>query len=650
MRVVRRGADRTTLTPEVRAFLTQPSPLIIAKSALRSTVHRRVHMDYVGVKTFDPRGRLTGERRFVGLFTSTAYSALPADIPFLRHKVEHVLAGSGLPRNGHDGKALQHILDTFPRDELFQIGEDELLATALGILNLGERPKVRVFLRFDRFDRYVSALVYVPRERYNTQVRERIHAILSRVFNGYASSAHPMLDEEALARVHYIVGREPGQRPKPTCANSKAKSATPSAPGMTALATRLPSNTARPKRRSLRAAMPAHSRLAIATSLRPPKPWTTSHRSRACCPNAAPAARSPPASSKCAGDTPSTVHLKLFVKGGFIPLSDCLPVFENLGLKVIAEDAFALTPQARAGAGEMVALHSLHMQRADGTHADLERLKPLLEDAFHAVWDGRADSDGFNRLVSAAQMTWRDVSILRAVAKFLRQTGFALSQTYVEGALTKNPDIAGYLVQLFRTLHDPDAFADMETRERAAAHMREQRIDGALNDVPSADDDRILRALRSIIEAMLRTNFFQSEDSGAPKPYVAFKLASRKLDLLPAPKPLYEIFVYAPDVEGVHLRFGKVARGGIRWSDRARGFPHRDPGPGESAAGEERRHRAGGRQGRLLSQAPAGERDARCGAGGRHRRLQDLHRRAARRHRQSRPRRQCRAAGRCRAL
>ncbi|MEA2824408.1 MAG: glutamate dehydrogenase, partial [Alphaproteobacteria bacterium] len=214
MRVVRRGTDRSKLTPDVRDFLTQPAPLIITKSALRSTVHRHVHMDYVGVKIFDTKGKLIGERRFVGLFTSTAYSQLPASIPLLRRKTAQVLAASGLPAASHDGKSLQHILDTFPRDELFQISENELLATALGILNLGERPKVRVFLRFDRFDRYVSALVYVPRERYSGAVREKIHGILARAFNGRKSAATPMLDDEALARIHYIVGRNPGVRPE----------------------------------------------------------------------------------------------------------------------------------------------------------------------------------------------------------------------------------------------------------------------------------------------------------------------------------------------------------------------------------------------------------------------------------------------------
>jgi glutamate dehydrogenase len=571
MHVLRHGQDRTILTPDVRAFLNEPSPLIITKSNLRSQVHRRVHMDYIGVKRFDAKGNLTGERRFVGLFTSTAFSTLPADIPLLRHKVEHVIAGSGLPRDGHDGKALAHILDTFPRDELFQIGEDELLATALGILNLGERPKVRVFLRFDRFDRFVSALVYVPRERYNTTVRQRIHGILARAFNGRETAAHPMLDEEALARVHFIIGRAEGPRPDADVREleSDIRNAIRTWEDQFCDALAIENGEARASilsRRYLTAFSTGYrEEFGPAEAVDDIMHIESVLLGHAAGGHIAAHVFGRP------GDPPSTVRLKIFVKGGFIPLSECLPVFENLGLKVIAEDAFHLNPQTRDGKTEFVALHSLNMQLADGAHADLERLKPLFEEVFHAVGAARADSDGFNRLVSAARMPWRDVSILRALAKYLRQTGFALSQTYVENALAKNPDIARYLVQLFFTLFDPDAFSDIAAREEAAKHLRE-RIDAALNDVPSADDDRVIRALLAIIGAILRTNFFQRDDAGAPKAYVAFKLASRKLDLLPPPKPAFEIFVYSPEVEGVHLRFGKVARGGLRWSDRAEDF------------------------------------------------------------------------------
>ncbi|HMI96364.1 MAG TPA: NAD-glutamate dehydrogenase [Micropepsaceae bacterium] len=570
MRIVRRGADRSSLTPDVRDFLTRPAPLIIAKSALRSSVHRRVHMDYVGVKIFDAKGQLIGERRFVGLFTSTAYSQLPAEIPLLRRKTARVLAGSGLPPASHDGKALQHILDTFPRDELFQISENELLATGLGILNLGERPKVRVFLRFDRFDRYVSALVYVPRERYSGAVREKIHGILARTFDGRKSAATPMLDDEALARVHYIIGRNPGVRPEADVKEleSEIRAAIRNWDDGLADAMRLEYGE-------------TTSRLA----LRYANAFPAGYRERFTPEEAVEDIGRIDAVLKGHGaggtlaahayghldDTVDALRLKLFVHGGFVPLSECLPVFENLGLKVIAEDAFALNPFGEDGEPEEIALQNILMARADGEAVEIERLKLLLEDAFHAVWADRAESDGFNKLVVVAELPWRDITILRGVAKFLRQAGLTLSPAYMENALVRNPAIAVLLVSLFRNAHDPDRLGDSAARARAMDHIREQ-IAAALDGVPSADDDRIIRAMQSVIDAMLRASFFQTDADGNPKPYFVFKLDSRRLDMLPAPKPLYEMFLYSPEVEGVHLRFGKIARGGIRWSDRAEDF------------------------------------------------------------------------------
>ena len=571
-RVIRRGQDRAGLTPEVRDFLMQPSPLVIAKSNTRSRVHRRVHMDYIGVKTFDAAGNLTGERRFVGLFTSSAYHQLPADIPLLRRKVSHVLASAGLPASSHDGKALTHILDVFPRDELFQTSEDELLATALGILNLGERPKVRVFLRFDRFDRYVSALVFVPRERYNSTIREKIHARLAQALDGRVSAAYPMLDDEALARVLYIIGRNPGMRPEVDARILEAD--------ISAMLRSWEDNLSD-------ALILTYGRvLGDEQTKRYGQAFSAGYRGLFNAEDAvsdiekldavlnghgAAGALTAHVYTR-AGDEPGAVRLKLYVQGGYVALSDCLPVFENLGLKVIAEDSFEIAPRDANGAPQKAAIHDFLMTLMPGArHTGLEHLGPLLEDAFHAVWTGQAESDGFNRLVAIADMYWRDVVILRAVAKFLRQAGFSLSQPYVEAALAKNSDIATYLVALFRTLHDPDGFTDSNARKAATEALR-AKIETALADVPSADDDRTLRALRAVIDAMLRTSFFQTNDDGVAKSFVAFKLSSRTLDMLPAPKPLFEIFVYSPEMEGVHLRFGKVARGGIRWSDRAEDF------------------------------------------------------------------------------
>jgi glutamate dehydrogenase len=562
-RVIRRGPDRTALTPQVRAFLTQPSPLIITKSNERSLVHRRVHMDYLGVKTFDAAGTLTGERRFVGLFTSGAYSRRPSDIPLLRRKVASVVTRAGLPPASHDGKALAHILDTYPRDELFQISEDDLFETAQGILRLGERPTVRVFLRFDRFDRFVSALVFVPRDRYDTHARERIHDILAKALNGRLSAATPTIDDSVLARVHYIIGRNEGARPQVSvqaleeqiraCIRTWDDGFTEAMDQVhgeiegARLSAERQAQFSPGYRGSFSPMEAVHDLDAIAKLAKEQKGL----RVTACV-------------YRRHGDAHDALRLKLYILGEVMPLSASLPIFENLGLRVIAEDAFPLTLKTGDGWTHEANVLDFQMERADEGPADLGTIKEPLEDAFHAVIAGQAESDGFNRLVIGG-LHWRDVTILRTIAKFLRQAGFAFSQDYVEQALFRNQDLAALLIELFHAKNDPAG--GRETPVAVAA-----RIDAALNDVQSLDDDRIIRRLRNVIDNVLRTNFYQRDAAGAPKSYVAIKLDSQALDELPLPRPHVEIFVYAPEVEGVHLRFGQVARGGIRWSDRREDF------------------------------------------------------------------------------
>jgi glutamate dehydrogenase len=567
-RVINRGDDRVRLSPEVRAFLTQPQPLIITKSNERSLVHRRVHMDYIGVKIFDTKGKLTGERRFVGLFTSGAYSRRPGEIPLLRLKVRHVGERAGLAPNSHDAKALAHILDSYPRDELFQVDEEELLATALGILRLGERPKVRVFLRFDRFDRFVSALVFVPRDRYDTQARERIHRILAKAFDGHESAATPVLDESMLARVHYIVGRHEGTRPHVDVhvleADIRAAIRTWD-DGFAAASIREHGESE---------GLLLHHRHAAAFPARYRDAFTPEEAVRDLDESLALTRASGGVGLKArayrrALDAHSALRLKLYGLGAVPPLSALLPVFENLGFKVIAEDSYPVSLKTGDGwEGEAAVLDFL-MERADEAAADLAEIKAPFEEAFDAVVSGAAESDGFNRLVVGAGLSWRDVTILRAGAKFLRQAGFAFSQDYIEQALARNPDIAGLIVELFQANNDPQS---AETARAGRVKTIQGRIDAALNDVPSLDDDRIIRRLRNVVECTLRTNFYQADESGAAKHYLAIKLDSQRLEELPAPRPLVEIFVYSPLVEGVHLRFGRIARGGIRWSDRREDF------------------------------------------------------------------------------
>ncbi|MGN6148888.1 MAG: NAD-glutamate dehydrogenase, partial [Rhizomicrobium sp.] len=491
-RVVQRGESRSTLTPEITAFLKLPTPLIITKSNERSVIHRRVHMDYVGVKMFKD-GKLVGEHRFVGLFTSGAYSRRPSEIPLLRAKVRHVKERAGLTPDSHDGKALAHILDTYPRDELFQVNEDELYATAMGILQLGERPKVRVFLRFDRFDRFVSALVFVPRDRYDTGSRERIHAILAKAFNGRMSAATPTLDDSQLARVHFIVGRNEGPRPHADVHDLEAqiRDAIRTWDDGFAAALMAKHGEADGHRMFQRHAtgFPARYRDAF-----PPEVAVTDLTELE---SLARTDLNPPIQARAyrlPRDAHNAVRLKLYILGSVLPLSASLPVFENLGFRVIAEDSYPIQLETSDGWNGDAAVLDFLMERADDGPADLSTQKVPLEDAFQAVVSGAAESDGLNKLVIAAGLPWRDVTILRTAAKYLRQAGFNFSQDYIETALFRNPDIANLLVELFAVRNDPKQKGGEE-----AAKTIHGRIDAALNDVPILDDDRIIRRLRNII-------------------------------------------------------------------------------------------------------------------------------------------------------
>jgi glutamate dehydrogenase len=569
MRVIHAGrsGERSGLTAEVRAFLDSPDPLIVTKSAARSLVHRRAHMDYIGIKTFDPNGVFVGERRFVGLFTSNAYSAQARTIPLLRRKIEAVMAHAGLAPASHDGKALTHILDTFPRDELFQVSTDELYKISIGILHMGGLPRLKLFLRFDRFDRFVSALLLAPRDHINATLSSDIHALLAKAFNGRMSAYDAAPDDSAMVRLHYIIGRNEGPLPKVDVRELErqiGRLITTWDDGLAdAMCARLGRSEGFARLTALaphfspgyRDNFPAHEGASdlgvledLATSADDLKLRAHVWRKD--------------------GDAAPALRLKLYVLGEVLPLSASLPVFENLGLKVIAEDSYPVSFNSDAGWRQDAAILDFIMERADGLQVRLDDIRLPLEDAFHAVLRGDAESDGFNRLVIGAGLSWRDVTILRAAAKFLRQAAIPFSGSYMQQALARNPDVAGLLVDLFHARNDPHARG-----ERASTILEINRcIEATLKDVPSLDDDRIIRRFKNVIDAILRTNFFQRSADGTVRPAMAMKFDSARLDELPAPRPWREIFVYAPQVEGVHLRFGRIARGGLRWSDRREDF------------------------------------------------------------------------------
>ncbi|HEV7371555.1 NAD-glutamate dehydrogenase [Arenibaculum sp.] len=553
------------LPPEVRQFMRQPRLLLVTKSNRKSTVHRPTQMDAIFVKVFDENGEVAGEHLFVGLFTSVAYSRSTRDIPFLRKKVTRVLQRAGFEPRSHDGKALIHILEGFQRDELFQIGDDELYEIALGVLHLQERQRTALFVRRDPFERFVTCLVFVPRDRYDTDLRRRIQAILETAFRGTSTTFYTQLAESVLARVQFHVETTPGAIPDVDLAELEARLIEASRAWSDRLLDALVE--ARGEEQGLR----LHRRYTGA--------FPTSYRENF---GAEVAVFDIERIEQAlhtrtlglnlyrrieAGD--DELHLKLYHEGAAVPLSDALPMLERMGLKVLSEAGpFEIRIMGRQ---EPVWMHDFAMSTRSGATVDLREVKQAFQDAFARVWAGETENDGFNRLVLLAGLGWREVMVLRAYAKYLRQARLQFSQDYLEDALSAHPAITRQIVRLFRTLHDPARPGTAEDR-RTAANGILVEIEHRLDAVANLDEDRILRRFLNLVRSTLRTNFFQTQPDGMPKPHLALKLDSRSIDDLPLPRPWVEMFVYSPRVEGVHLRGGKVARGGIRWSDRREDF------------------------------------------------------------------------------
>ncbi|MEA2874822.1 MAG: glutamate dehydrogenase [Hyphomicrobiales bacterium] len=564
VRVLRRGNELVSITPEIMEFLQEPKQLIITKANVRSRVHRRVHMDYIGVKRFDDDGQLIGEVRIVGLFTSTAYTRSTRSIPYLRRKVDNLMRRSGFDPDSHSGKAFAAVLESYSRDELFQIDEDTLYQFVLAIMHLDERPRVRVLARRDRFDRFVSVMVFVPRERYDSAAREKIGSYLASAYKGRVSAFYPFFTEGPLVRVHFIIARYQGETPDPERATLEQAVEALVRTWTDGLAEALTlvhePIKAQQLIRRYRDAFPVAYREAyvppvavadirLIESLSPIRPLGADFYSRR------------------EGDN-AGAGLKVWSREKPIPLSERVPVLENMGFKVVDERTYRIEP-SDMGAVE-VWLHDMLLERADGQAFDIEALKARLEATFMAVMRGRAENDGYNALALTAGLQWRDVALVRTMSRYMRQVRVPYSQDYMWATLRRHPGVAAQVVALFHSRFDPRVDISMEARaESQTAQLAE--IETALAAVESLDEDRILRHFVNAVTSALRTNFYQTEN-GQPKPTIAIKFDSRKVEGLPLPKPLYEIFVYSPRVEGVHLRFGKVARGGIRWSDRPQDF------------------------------------------------------------------------------
>ncbi|MEP4032088.1 NAD-glutamate dehydrogenase [Roseibium polysiphoniae] len=562
VRVLRRGSEFVQITPEIREFLMKPDPLIIAKANVKSKVHRRVHMEYVGAKLFDADGKMNGELRIVGLFTSTAYTEPTSTIPFLRRKTASVLAKAGYDPDSHSGRALTNVMEGFPRDELFQIDRETLFDFAITILQLDERPRIRVLSRADRFDRYVSILCFVPRDRYTTEVRLNIGTYLASVYEGRLSAWYVTYMEGPLARVHFIIGRDKGETPKPE--QDELERAVASMvrtwPDSLRDAMKARFDPVRARDLSDRYALAFHGGYKevynAETALSDVVKIETLSEARA----------TAITFFRTTGAKATRLSLKVFNRGAPIPLSARVPLLENMGFRVINERTYRITPSD----APLSYLHEMTLEASRSGDILLEGdLQDRLESLFMAIWTGQAENDGYNALVLTAGLAWRDIAIVRSLSKYLRQAGIRFSEDYMWTTLNNYPEIAAKLVELFHLRFLPTA----KDKDRTLGTARlESELTVALDTVTSLDDDRILRRFQNAIDSILRTNFFQLDNAGKPKPTFAFKIDSRKIEELPQPRPFREIFVYSPRVEGVHLRFGMVARGGLRWSDRPQDF------------------------------------------------------------------------------
>jgi len=564
--VLRRASEPALLTSELKGYLETSAPLIVAKSNLRSRVHRRTYMDYVGVKRYAPDGAAIGEVRFVGLFTAEAYDEAARDIPLIRRKISHVLARAGENPSAHNEKRLRNIIEGYPRDELFQAEEDDLYDTAMGILHLFDRPRARIFVRRDPFDRFISAIVFVPRDRYNSEMRQKVGQLLAEAWGGRVSAYYPNFGTEPLARVHYVLGVTPRRHSEPDlrALEQSIDEITRTWTDRFAQAARSggvePGRVAELLARYAGAFPPGYqAQYDAAEALRDAAEM-----------DALDAAEAPlrVRGYRFDDDPATSFRFKIYHAGQAVPLSEVLPILEHMGLKAIVEEGF---PVRRGDAHEAVWVHEFVVDDPRGAHLSFADVKDPFEETFTAVWTGQAESDGFNRLVIELGLHWRDAALIRALARYRQQTGLDPSQAVQQEALRDHPGVARLILDLFRAKFHPGIATLLKDRRDQADAVYEE-INTALQAVESLDADRALRRMAQLVHSLQRTNFYQRQADGTPKPYISFKIASRELDDLPLPKPFREIFVAAPHVEGVHLRFGPVARGGLRWSDRRDDF------------------------------------------------------------------------------
>ncbi len=546
------------LGPGVRALYEGDDLLTLTKSSRRSRVHRDVYSDYVVVKRFDAQGQPCGEVRFMGLYTSQFYSYSPRRIPLLRNKVNWVMDNSGFKQTSHDGKALMAILDFHPRDELFFVSRETLAETAIGIWQIYERRVIKAFMHPDPFDKFVSCIIYLPRESFSTQSRMAIQQAIGLEVDAVETEfTTQFLPESVLVRIYLVY----------QIRNKKYLDV--STDQLENIVRQVTRNWADEFSETAISAVGQHEGASLARRFQ--RAFPAAYR-ECYSPQAAVAHIALFDALESAGelaialehkhaDENNRLQLKLFHRDQPLQLSDMIPMLENLGFRVVMEHPYLIEPDNES----QVWLQEFELSFSLDVNVDVEAVQGNFKEALSTVWKGEAENDSFNRLVIGARLDWRAVAMLRLYARYLKQLGISYSQYFIADTLSRYLDITRNLVALFKSYFDPRYAGDSRT-ERSEGLVK--KILEALDSVANISEDNVVRSYLEVIQATLRTNFFQTFEDGTNKPYISVKLESGKISLAPKPRPAFEIFVYSPRVEGVHLRGGKVARGGLRWSDR----------------------------------------------------------------------------------
>lgn len=557
------------LSPGFSEFLKQDENLAFTKSTQRSIVHRGVYSDYVIVKRRDEKGRPVGEIRFLGLYTSRLYNLSIQQIPLVRRKAEWIIKHSQLDGSSHNGKTLISIMEGHPRDELIQDSERDLLDTLLEIWKIYERKTVRLFIRSDPYEKFASCIVYIPRESLRTRLRESIEERLAKALNATESEfTTQFLAESVLARIHIVFHITDGCYQKIDIAALEAELAEIVKDWDSRLQERIQDHwegdSGRRMARRFAGAFPAAYQeqtsieeavddLQHIASLSDETELAISF-------------------FRDDSDPADIVRLKLFRRDANLELSDLIPMLENLGFRVLVEHPHRICAED----GTLIWMLDFRLRFVLDLRGnlDLDAVRGNFINAFLAIWHAQSESDSFNRMVLGARLDWRSVVLLRTYARYLKQIGVQASQEFIADVLSRHLDITRNLIALFRARFDPRLVGSanekqtaVHSRESRAERLREKVLE-SLDDVANLNEDQVLRTYLEVIEATQRTNFFQLDSAGQSKSWLSIKIATQMLEQAPEPRPAYEVFVYSPRMEGVHLRNGKVARGGIRWSDR----------------------------------------------------------------------------------